>query len=64
MNWFGRNGFGFYAAEWLAFALVILFLFALCIALLRLVFWFVKRKRDADEGMDKSESEYWRAHGG
>jgi hypothetical protein len=64
VNWFTRDGFGFHAAEWFAFALVILLLFAACIALLRVVFWFSERKRDTDESEDESEREYWRIHGG
>jgi hypothetical protein len=60
MNWFRRDAFGCHPGEWLAFALVVLLLFALCIALLRLVFRLLKRKRDTDV----SEREYWRIHGG
>jgi hypothetical protein len=60
VTWFRRDGLAFHAGEWLAFALVILLLLALCIALLRLVFAIFKRKRRADE----SESDYWRMHGG
>jgi heme exporter protein D len=56
---FRHGGFGFHVGEWLAVALVIVILFALCIALLRLVGLF-KRKGDTDE----SESDYWRIHGG
>ena len=48
----------------LALALAILVLFALRIVLSRLVFWFLGRKRDTDEGEDESEREYWRIHGG
>ena len=59
VDWLGRDGFGSDPGEWLA-ALAILVLFALGIALLRLVFWFLKRKRDTDE----SKSGYWRIHGG
>jgi hypothetical protein len=64
VNWFRRYVFGSHAGEWLAFALAILVLFALRIALSRLVFWFLARKRDADEREDESEKEYWRIHGG
>jgi hypothetical protein len=60
VNWFRRDGFGVHSGEWLAFALVILLLFALCIALLRLVFGLFKRKG----GTDESERDYWRIHGG
>jgi hypothetical protein len=60
MTWFRHDGFGFHAREWLALALVVLLTFALRVALLRLVFWLLKRERDTDE----SESEYWRTHGG
>jgi hypothetical protein len=60
VNWLKREGFAFHAGGWLAFALVISFLFALSIALLRLVFRRFKRKGDTDE----SEREYWRIHGG
>jgi hypothetical protein len=60
VTWLRSAGFSFYAGEWLLFALVILLLFALGIALLRLVFGLFKRKRDTDE----SEKDYWRIHGG
>jgi hypothetical protein len=60
VNWFRRCAFGSHVGQWLALALVILLTFALCVALLRLVFWLLKRERDTDE----SESEYWRIHGG
>jgi len=33
-------------------------------ALLKLVIWLFKRKRDTNESEDKSEREYWRIHGG
>jgi hypothetical protein len=59
VNWFRRCAFGSHLGEWLALALVILLTFALCVALLRLVFWLLKRERDTDE----SESEYWRIPG-
>ena len=60
LAWFRRDGFAFRAGEWFVFTLAILFLFAFCIALLRLVFRLLKRKRDTDE----SEGEYWRIHKG
>ncbi len=60
MNWFRRCAFGSHVGEWLAFALVILVTFALCVALIRLVFRLLKRKR----GTDESASDYWRIHGG
>jgi len=60
VTWFRRDGLAFHVGEWLALALVILLTFALCIALLRLVFGFFKRKGDTDE----SERDYWRIHGG
>jgi len=60
VSWFNRDGFGFNPGDWPAFALVILLLFALGIALLRLVFRLFKRKGDTDE----SERDYWRIHGG
>jgi hypothetical protein len=62
VNWFRRDGFAYHAGEWFAFAPVIflLLLFALRIALLRLVFELFKRKG----GTDASEREYWRIHGG
>jgi len=60
VNWFRHCAFGSRVGEWLAIALVILLTFALCVALLRLVFWLLKHERDTDE----SESEYWRIHGG
>ena len=62
MKWFRSYAFGSHAGEWPAIAMVILVLFASCIASLRLVFWFLTRKRDADEG--GGEKEYWRVHGG
>ena len=64
MNWFRRYAFGSHVGEWLALALAILVLFALRIALSRLVSWFLKRERDADESDDESEKDYWRIHGG
>ncbi len=68
MNWFRRYAFGSHAGEWIALALAILVLFALPIALSRLVFWFLGRKRNTDESEDESEDqsekEYWRIHGG
>jgi hypothetical protein len=60
VSWFRHAGFGFYAGEWLVFALVILLIFALCIGLLRLVVGLFKRKGATDE----RESDYWRIHGG
>ena len=54
MNWFRRSAFGSQVGEWLALALVILLTLALCVALLRLVFWLLKRERDTDE----SERDY------
>jgi hypothetical protein len=64
VNWFRHDAFGSHVGEWLALALAILALFALRIALSRLVFWLLKRERDADEREDESEKEYWRIHGG
>ena len=49
MNWLRRDGFGSHPGGWLALALVMLLLFALCIALLRLVFGLFKRKGDTDQ---------------
>jgi hypothetical protein len=60
VNWLGRDGFGSHPGGWLALALVILLLFALRIALLRLVFGLFKRKGDTDQ----SDRDYWRIHGG
>ena len=62
MNWLRNYAFGSRTGELLALAIVILVSFSLCIASLRLVFWFLTRKRDADEG--EGEKEYWRVHGG
>ena len=61
MNWFRNYAFGSRTGELLALAIVVLVSFALCIASLKLVFWFLTRKRDADEG--EGEKEYWRLHG-
>ena len=61
MNWFRNYAFGSRTGE-LLLAIVALVSFALCIASLKLVFWFLTRKRDADEG--EVEEEYWRVHGG
>jgi len=60
VNWFRRCGFSSHVGECLALALVILLTFALCVALLRLVFGLLKCQRDTDE----SERECWRIHGG
>ena len=62
MNWFRNYAFGSRTGELLALAIVALVSFALCIASLKLVFWFLTRKRDADEG--EVEKEYWSVHGG
>ena len=64
VNWFRHGAFSSHVGRWLGLALAILVLFALRIALSRLVFWFLKRKRDTDESEDESEREYWRIHGG
>lgn len=64
VNWFRHGAFSSHVGQWLGLALAILVLFALRIALSRLVFWFLKRKRDTDESEDESEREYWRIHGG
>ena len=50
MNWLRNHAFGSRAGGWFALAIVMLVSFALCIASLRLVFWFLTRKRDTDEG--------------
>jgi hypothetical protein len=60
VTWFRPDGFGFHAGGWLAYALVILVLFALCVALLRILFRVFRRERDTE----KNESDYWRIHGG
>ena len=62
MNWLGNYAFDSRAGEMLALSIVVLVSFALCIASLKVVFWFLTRKRDADEG--EGEKEYWRVHGG
>jgi hypothetical protein len=62
VNWFRNYALGSRTGELLALAIVALVSFALCIASLKLVFWFVTRKRDADEA--EVENEYWRVHGG
>jgi putative exporter of polyketide antibiotics len=57
VNWFRRCAFGSHVGDWL---LVILVTFAVCVALLGLVFWLLERERETDE----SEGGYWRIHGG
>lgn len=64
MNWFRRYASGPHAGEWPALALAVLLIFALGIALLRLVSWLHQRKRDTNEGEDESEMDYWHIHGG
>ena len=64
VNWFRHDGFGSHVGDRLGLAMVILLSFALCIALLKVVFWLVTRERGTDESEDKSEKEYWRIHGG
>ena len=61
VNWFRNYAFGSRTGELFALAIVVLVSFTLCIASLKLVFWFLTRKRDADEG--EGEKEYWRVHG-
>jgi hypothetical protein len=58
VNWSERHAFGSHQGKWLAVALVVLPLLALCIALLSLVLGLFRRKGDTDE------SDYWRIHGG
>ena len=60
MNWFTRYVFGCHVNKWLAVILLAL----VGVALLKLVIWLLKRKRDTDESEDESEREYWRVHGG
>jgi hypothetical protein len=57
VNRFKHYGLGFHAGGGLAFAVVIVLLFALCFALLRLVLGPFRRKGGTDE------SDYWRIHG-
>jgi Kef-type K+ transport system membrane component KefB len=64
VNWFRHDAFGSHVGEWLALALAILVLFAVRIALSRLVFRFLGRKFDKNESEDETEREYWRIHGG
>lgn len=62
MNWFRNLADGYHAGLSLGSAIVISVSFALVIASLRLVLWFLRRKRNAGES--EGEKEYWRAHGG
>jgi len=62
VHWFRNYAFGSRTGELLALAIVALVSFVLCIASLKLVFWFLTRKGDADEG--EVEKEYWSVHGG
>ena len=63
MKWFRHDAFGSHVGERLALAVVILLSLALCIALLKLVFWLLTHERDADKSEDGGEKEYWRIHG-
>jgi hypothetical protein len=63
VNWFRQDAFGPHANDWLALAIVIFVSFASCVASLKLVFWFLTRKRDTDESESESTKEYWRIHG-
>ncbi len=60
MKCFLSYAFGSRANEWLALGVTIVFAFALCITSLRVVFWLLSRKCDADA----SKNEYWRIHRG
>ena len=62
MKWFRHDAFRSHVGEWLALAIVILLSLALCIALLKLVFWLLTHERGADESGDEGEKEYWRIH--
>jgi hypothetical protein len=64
VNWFRHYGLGFHAGEWLALSTVILLALVPGVALSKLVFWLLRRGRDADASEDKSEKDYWRIHGG
>jgi hypothetical protein len=64
VNWFRQYGLGVHAGEWLALAMVILLVLVPGIALPKLVFWLLSRRRDADASEDESEKDYWRIHGG
>ena len=61
VNWFTRYVFGSHVSKWLGLAMVILVLFALCIAM-RLALWLLTRRRAT--GQSEGEKEYWRLHGG
>jgi hypothetical protein len=63
VNWFRQYAFVSSANDWLALAIVIFVSFASCVASLKLVFWFLTRKRDTDENEGESAKEYWRIHG-
>jgi len=60
MKCFLSYAFGSHAGGWLALGVIIVFAFALRITSLKVVFWLLTRKRDADA----TKSEYWRIHGG
>jgi len=64
VNWFRHCGLGLHAGGWLALAMVILLALVPGTALLKLVTWLLKRKRDTNKSGDESEREYWRIHGG
>jgi hypothetical protein len=64
VSWFGHNAFSSHAYEWPALEIVILLVFALYIALSKLVGWLRTRKREADESKGESHRGYWRTHGG
>jgi hypothetical protein len=57
VNWFTRYVFGSHLSKWLGSALVILVLFALCIASLRLALWLLTPRRATDQS--EGEKEHW-----
>jgi len=64
VTWLRYDAFGSQMGDWSGLATAGLLLFALCIVLLKLIFWLLTRERDANESQDEGEKEYWRIHGG
>jgi hypothetical protein len=60
MRWLTNYGFGSHVADWLTLAGIAVFVLAVRIGTRMFILWLLTHKRDTD----KSETEYWRIHGG